>query len=109
MSSTNVSQPREQFDPTPMVNKLSARFRATAKPIGFNNPNLRRLQTTFTYFVDDIQRGPVYDAAKQSVFVLHWIQRLDNLLKKAANDLGSFQSELDDLINTQYVHQNFHV
>jgi len=105
MSATEV-QTREKFDPTPMVNKLSARFRAAAKPIGFNSPTLRKLQVTFTYFVDDIQRGPVYDAAKQSVFVLHWIQRIENALKGTGSAVNA---ELEELVNTRYVHQNFYI
>lgn len=92
------------FNAEPMVNKLSAMFRGATRPLGFGNPTLKSLQVAFMYFVDDIQRGPSYDAPKQSVFVLHWIQQVENAIK---NQLGD--DTLKNLSSVTYQHQNFFV
>jgi hypothetical protein len=93
---------RPTFNPEPMVNKLSAMFRQATKGLPWNSKALRDLQITFTYFVDEIQRGPVYDASKMSVFVLHWVQKVEATIKDP-------QGDLNPLINTQYEHQNFYI
>ncbi len=97
-------QQKPVFNPEPMVNKLSAMFRNTTKPLGFTNPTLKKLQVCFTYFVDEIQRGPSYDASKMSVFVLHWIQKIESALSSQTRD-----QELVELAKVQYTHQNFYV
>ncbi len=93
------------FNAEAVTNKLSATFRTTTKPIGFHDPRLKRLQTTFMYFIDDIQRGPVYDASKQSIFVLHWINKIGSALNAGSEE---FNKRLDELVNTSYTHQNFY-
>ena len=98
----------EQYDPvTAMSNKLGATFRAATKGIPFNHPMLKRLQVHFMYFVDDVQRGPVYDRPKLGFFVLKWIQRIEETLNKYSTD-SEIDAEFEKLLNTQYVHNNFY-
>jgi hypothetical protein len=98
---SNYTQ-RPPFNPEPMVNKLSAMFRQETKALAWNSPTLKQLQTTFMYLIDEIQRGPVYDASKMSVFVLHWVQKIGPAIKGTGD-------ELEKLIDTTYTHQNFFV
>lgn len=88
----------------PMVNKLSVLFRNTTKAL--RCAELKDLQIKFTYFVDEIQRGPQYDASKLSVYVLHWIQRI-----QAATNLDSRDAvrEFYRLSQIEYQHQNFYI
>lgn len=95
--------PRPVFNPEPMVNKLSMMFRAATRQLPWNSPILRQLQTTFTYFVDEIQRGPRYDASRMSVFVLHWVQKVEGSIR------GTTQDDINELIDTRYEHQNFYI
>lgn len=104
-SYSRSSQPA--FDSVAVTNKLSAMFRAAARPLGFTDPVLKQLQTTFMYFIDDIQRGPAYDCSKMSIFVLHWVQRIENALK--ITDSLERQKKMYELINTEYTHNNFYM
>lgn len=97
-----------QYDPIEaMSNKLSATFRSATKGIPFGHPMLKRLQTHFMYFIDDIQRGPDYDRPKLGFFVLKWIQRIDETLNKYSTD-SEIDAEFEKLLATHYVHNNFY-
>ena len=78
-------------------------FRAATRQLPWNSPILRQLQTTFTYFVDEIQRGPRYDASRMSVFVLHWVQKVEGSIR------GTTQDDINELIDTRYEHQNCYI
>jgi len=100
---------QQQYDPIiAMTNKLSATFRGAIKPIPFGHVMAKRLQVHFTYFIDEIQRGPVYDNAKLGFFVLKWVQKVAEALAMDAPD-SEIDVELEKLLNAQYVHNNFYV
>jgi hypothetical protein len=106
-TTTELDQP--QYDPiVAMTNKLSATFRGITKQIPFNHPMLRALQVHFTYFIDEIQRGPEYDRSKLGFFVLKWVQKVGEALQMDAPD-EVIDVELEKLLNAQYVHNNFYL
>lgn len=99
----------QQYDPIiAMTNKLSATFRGVTKQIPFGNLMLKRLQVHFTYFIDEIQRGPEYDRSKLGFFVLKWVQRVGDALQLDAPD-SEIDVELEKLLAAQYVHNNFYL
>jgi len=99
----------QQYDPViAMTNKLSATFRGVTKQIPFGNTMLKRLQTHFVYFIDEIQRGPEYDRSKLGFFVLKWVQKVGEALVLDAPD-SEIDVELEKLLNAQYVHNNFYL
>lgn len=93
---------------TAMTNKLSATFRGTTRPIPFSHPMMKALQTHFMYFVDDIQRGPEYDRSKFGFFVLKWVQKIGEVLASTGSD-DEKDVELNKLLATNYVHNNFYI
>ena len=104
-----VEPTQQQYDPViAMTNKLSATFRGVTKQIPFGNLMLKRLQVHFTYFIDEIQRGPEYDRSKLGFFVLKWVQKVGEALQLDAPD-AEIDVELERLLNAQYVHNNFYL
>jgi hypothetical protein len=106
---TEVQTQQASYDPvTAMTNKLSATFRGVTKQIPFTHPMLKRLQTHFTYFIDEIQRGPEYDQNKLGFFVLKWVQKVGEALQLDAAD-AEIDIELERLLKATYVHNNFYI
>ena len=102
---TEVNKFASSFNVDPMVKKLCTMFRLTTSTL-YNGAVLRRLQVNFTYFIDEIQRGPRYDASRLSVFVLHWVQKIDQIIKQFTG--GDRDGELNRMANVVYKHQNYH-
>lgn len=106
---TEVQTQQPSYDPiVAMTNKLSATFRGVTKQIPFAHPMLKRLQVHFTYFIDEIQRGPEYDRNKLGFYVLKWVQKVGEALQMDAPD-EEIDVELEKLLNAQYVHNNFYL
>jgi hypothetical protein len=91
-----------------MTNKLSAMFRSATRALPHSSPNLRKLQVKFTYFIDDIQRGPAYDQSKLSMFVLQWVNDLTRSLQEAQGTSG-VDSCVRRLMVPEYEHRNYYI
>lgn len=102
---TEVAKFSSSFNSDPMVKKLCTMFRLSTSTL-YQGSILRRLQVNFTYFIDEIQRGPRYDASRLSVFVLHWVQKIDQIIKQFTG--SDRDDELHRMSSVVYKHQNYH-
>lgn len=100
---------RPAFNSEAMTNKLSAMFRGATRTLPFTSNNLRKLQVKFTYFIDDIQRGPAYDQSKLSMFVLQWINDITRSLSDAGSNSNAIDNTVRRLLEPEYEHRNYYI